>query len=75
MERKINSTFQDHGHTLKVLLNKNERTITLKFNQLCNLRCYYRHNGICDRWLRNCGDCQAEWREDHTPVYFQPIDE
>lgn len=75
MERKINSSFQDHGRTLKVVVNDYDVTYSGKFSIICNKNCYYRHRGSCNRRVQVTGDCQPRWREDHTPVYFQPIDE
>lgn len=75
MERKINETFQDHGRTLKVVQNEGEGHFRGRFCCHCNKNCYYYHHGSCNGRLQDTGDCQPRWREDHTPVYFEPIDE
>lgn len=75
MDRKIKATFQDHGRTLQVVQNDDSGHINCRFGWHCNTNCYYLHHGSCSGVISDTGDCQPRWREDHTPVYFKPIDE
>lgn len=75
MDRKINSTFQDHGRIQKVVENDDSGRFRWRLGRYCNTNCYYLRNGSCQGRKSETGDCQSRWREDHTPVYFEPIDE